>query len=251
MKIKTVIVLLYLTIILPMTYPQEHIETLMISTSYQNLLSNENGTGMLDRILIEAFRRMGIKAEIVYNPTERSLVDVNAGLLDGEINRIKGMETSFPNLVRVPEPNMVMRFVAFAKHDFPINGWESIRDKYIGLVRGWKILERNTQGFPKVTRTPTEVELFRMLDKNRLDLALYSLITGYAACNELGYSSIRHLEPPLASREMFLYLHKKHAFLTDRIASSLREMKKDGTYQAIEEEALENAQLKDVPIINE
>lgn len=251
MKIKTVIVLLFLTIILPNTHPQEDTQRFVLSTSYQNLLSNAEGTGMLDRILTEAFRRIGIEAEIVYTPTERSLVDVNAGLLDGEINRIEGMEESFPNLVRVPEPNMIMHFVAFATKDIPINGWESIRNRYIGLVRGWKILERNTRGFPRVTRTPTEVELFRMLDKNRLDMALYSLITGYAACKTLGYSGIRHLEPPLASREMFLYVHKKHTALAGRIASSLREMKKDGTYRAIKTEALENAGLKEIPIIDE
>ncbi len=37
---------------------------------------------------------------------------VNAGLLDGELNRIEGMEARFPNLVRVPDPNMVAEAAA-------------------------------------------------------------------------------------------------------------------------------------------
>lgn len=210
-------------------------KTFTISTSYRNLLSNPDEAGMLDRILIEAFRRIGMKAEIVYTPTEKSLVDVNAGLLDAEINRIAGMEQNFPNLVQVPESNMTMHFVAFSNNEFVIDGWESIRDLHIGIVKGWKILENNTRGFPHVVYVPTERELFRMLSKNRIDIALYSKLTGYALLHELGYSGVRHLEPPLESREMYLYVHKQHSALAERIAGALKEMKDDGTYREIVE----------------
>jgi len=43
-----------------------------ISTSYQNLFSNAEGKGMLDRILTEAFRRIGFKVEIVYIHPQRN-----------------------------------------------------------------------------------------------------------------------------------------------------------------------------------
>ncbi len=204
-----------------------------LSTSYKNLLSNPEQNGMLDIILKEAFSRIGLEVEIVFTPTERSLVDVNAGLLDGEINRIEGMEKNYPNLVPVPEPNMTMHFVAFSTKTFEIDGWDSIRDLYIGHVSGWKILEANTAGFPHVVSTPTETELFTMLDKGRIDIALYSKLTGYATLQEMGLHGISHLEPPLASRNMYLYMHKKHANLIHAIAGALREMKEDGTYKQI------------------
>ena len=214
-------------------------EVFTISTSYNNLLSNPEQTGMLDRILHEVFLRLGMEMELVFTPTEKSLVDVNAGLLDAEMNRISGMESSFPNLVQVPEPNMTMHFVAFAKKDLPIDGWESLKDYYIGMVRGWKILENNTRDFPHVVRTPTEIELFTMLQKDRLDAALYSLLTGYAVLKDRGITGVQHIEPPLASRDMYLYVHKKHALLAGPIAEVLREMKADGTYQNIVKETTE------------
>src|SRR6056297_96296 len=204
-----------------------------ISTSYKNLLSNPERRGMLDRIMDEAFRRIGLEAEIVFTRTEKSLVDVNAGLLDGELNRVAGMEKEFPNLLRVPEPNMTMHFVAFAKQDFQIDGWESIRNLYIGFVKGWKILEQNTKGFPHRTLVPSETELFTMLHKDRLDVALYSKLTGYAALEEMNYDELFHLEPPLVSRKMYLYVHKSHAALVPKIADALRSMKDDGSYQRI------------------
>ena len=213
-------------------------EPIVISTSYNNLLSNPEQTGMLDQIIMEAFARINVPVTIAYTDTETSLIDVNAGLLDGEINRIAGIEQTYPNLVRVPEPNMIMRFVAFAGRDHAISGWDSLRNREIGLVAGWKILEENTEGFPYVTRVPTEIELFRMLALDRIDVALYSQLTGYAVLNDLGYEGIRHLEPALAEREMFLYLHARHADLAPLIADALRAMKRDGTYAAIVERCL-------------
>ncbi len=209
------------------------VETFRISTSYKSLLSTPDQTGMLDLLLKEAFRRIGLEAEIVFNPTGRSLSDVNEGLADGEMNRIEGMEKNFPNLVRVPEPNMVMDFVAFSKKDLPIDGWHSIQDLRIGIVRGWKILEENTSSFPDVTLVPTETELFNMLDKDRIDVALYDKLTGYEQIHLRGFEGMFHLEPPLASREMFLYLNREHENLVEPLAQALRSMKEDGTYDRI------------------
>jgi len=193
---------------------------------------------MLDRIIKEAFQRIEIKAEIVYTSTEKSLIDVNAGLLDGEINRIEGMELSYPNLIRIPEPNMVMNFVAFSTKSIPIQGWESIRNLYLGIVKGWKILEDKTEGFPRVVYVPSEVELFTMLHKGRIDLALYADLTGYAVLEDLGFKEIFALAPPLEMRNMYLYVHKKHRDKVELIAEGLRGMKQDGTYDALVKEYL-------------
>ncbi|MFW6380794.1 MAG: substrate-binding periplasmic protein [Spirochaetota bacterium] len=220
-------------------------EPFTISTSYQNLLSNSDKTGLLDRVFTELFDRLGVEMEIVFSPTARSLVDVNAGIIDAEANRIAGMEAEYPNLRRVPEPNMTMEFVAFAKHEHQIDGWDSIRELDIGIVRGWRILEENTSGFPYVVTVPTEVELFTMLDRGRIDIALYARLTGYSCLAEMDLEGITHLEPPLATRDMYLYVHEKHADLTDDIARVLREMKDDGTYQAIRDSVMAQYSMGD------
>jgi polar amino acid transport system substrate-binding protein len=206
---------------------------LRISTSYTTLLSTPEQTGMLDRIVKEAFLRAGSRADIVFTATERSLVAVNDGLFDGELNRIEGIEKNFPNLVRVPEPNMQMHFVAFAKRDIPINGWESLRNLRVGIVSGWKIVERNVEGFPCVTRLMDVNNLWRMLDRGRLDVVVYSKLSGYDQLHRLGLEDIRHLAPPLCVKDMFLYLHKRHEALAAPLAEALRAMKRDGTYERI------------------
>ena len=77
-----------------------------------------------------------------------------------------------------------------------------------------------------------------MLHKDRIDIALYDKLTGYVVLKNLGYGNISHLEPPLAQREMFLYVHKKHEAIMEKIAVSLKAMKLDGTYDRIKAEVL-------------
>lgn len=227
-------VCLWIFLLLPATETAGAGERLFhISTSYKSLLSTPEQTGMLDLLIKEAFRRAGLRAEIVFTPTERSMYDVDAGLLDGEINRIEGMEKNFPNLVRVPEPNMTMHFVAFSKRSYSVDGWASLQDLHVGVVGGWRILEEHTVDFPKRVLVPSETELFTMLHKDRIDIALYDKLTGYETISRLGYTEIRHLEPPLISRDMFLYMHKSHSSMVRAITEALHGMKLDGTYERI------------------
>lgn len=232
-KARSAMLIFFVLLSLPVSSALAKDKTVRVSTSYKTLLSTPEQTGMLDQIIIEAFRRIGVKAEVVFTPTERSLVQVNYGELDCELNRTEGMEQLFPNLCRVPEPNMVMHFVAFAKKPFPISGWDSLRELRVGYVSGWKILEHNTNGFPNVTHVLTPEQLFQMLEMDRIDVALYAKLTGYERIKALGYDNIRHLDPPLASKSMFLYLNKKHKDLAAPLAKALKDMKYDGTYERI------------------
>ena len=42
--------------------------------------------------------------------------------------------------------------------------------------------------------------------------------------------NIHLIEPPLDTRAMFIYLHKRHAALAPKLAEALRALKADGSY---------------------
>ena len=54
----------------------------------------------------------------------------------------------------------------------------------------------------------------------------------------MGLKNIQMRKPALASKEMFMYLHKKHVVLIPKISAALLEMKKDGSYRKIEKKYL-------------
>ncbi len=199
--------------------------------------------GFLDRVILEAMRRAGVGAEIVLLPNARAIKSADEGEYDGNLVRIAGLERLFPHLIPVPETIMDMVFVAFAAPGLTVHedGWEIVRDRNVVLIRGWKLYEEGVLAYrPRTALTVTEPDqLFRMLHAGRADLALYELWSGRYLLKQLGIDDIRAVEPPLTVREMFIYLHERHAALAPRIAAALRGMKQDGSYRRLVEELLE------------
>ncbi len=75
-------------------------------------LSTPEGTGFYDLVLEEAFARAGYEIKIIQLPAERSLTNANDGITDGDYVRISGLESTYPNLIRVPEKITDFEFVA-------------------------------------------------------------------------------------------------------------------------------------------
>jgi polar amino acid transport system substrate-binding protein len=207
---------------------------MILTTSMAPPLSKNDQTGFYDQILIEAFRRAEQPVRITHLPTERSIVNANLGLTDGEFPRISGLDRIYTNLLQVPEKIVDFDFVAFTwRSDIHIKDWTSCKPYNVAIVRGWKILEANLADVKSLVKVKNQELLFSLLGKHRTDIAVYSRFEGQEMIKKLGLQSVRVLQPPLATREMFLYLNKKHLPLIPAIAKQLRRMKHDGTYDRI------------------
>ncbi len=196
--------------------------------------STSDGAGVADRIIREAFRRAGVPVRVLYAPSERSLVNVNEGIVDGEYLRISGLQSKYPNLVMVPEPICEYEFTAFARNrGIRIGGWESLRPYNVGFITGWKILEENVAGVKSLTKVKDDDALFEVLRSDRADLIIFERLQGEAYLKRTGEKGIISLKPPLARRKMYLYLNRRNAPLVSKLADALRQMKQDGTTRRI------------------
>jgi polar amino acid transport system substrate-binding protein len=183
----------------------------------------------------EAFRRAGLEFKLVSLPSERSLNAANLGEVDGEGLRVAGLSAQYPNLVQVPERFLGVSFVAFAK-DASIRldqGWDSLKPYSVAHIIGWKMFEANASTARVVNKVDRPEQMFRMLEGDRVQLALYTRADGQALVRSLGLRDIVALSPALKDVDMYLYLHRRHEALASRVAQALREMKADGSYQRL------------------
>ena len=195
-----------------------------------------DGSGFLDAIAGEAFRRAGVKLKLVKLPAERALINANLGIGDGDLSRIAGLETLYPNLVSVPEKLVDLTFAAFGKDAMLPARWEVIRARSVGHIKGWKIYEQPLKGAANVVEADDAQQLFRLLNLNRIDVALYERWFGLALLRQQGIKDVHTLEPALANKEMFIYLHQRHAALVPKLAAALRAIKAEGLYQRLYQE---------------
>lgn len=149
------------------------------------------------------------------------------------------MEKIYPNLIRVPEEIIDWKFVVFSKRNINTNkGWNSLKPYVTSFITGWKIYENNVPKDVKISKVRNSDRLFNLLSNNRTDVVLYELLQGLEHIKKNNYKNIKTSYPPLAHEKMFIYLHKKHAHLVPKLAQSLKEMKKDGSYERLYQKIL-------------
>lgn len=197
--------------------------------------------GFIDRLVSEAFRQLGYTVVITPLPAKRALQETNTGNLDADLVRVQEIPHSFTNLRTVPEKLIDFDFMVFTRHArLTPQGWDSLKAYEVGIISGWKILERQLKGSRTLTLADDTRQLMRLLAQDRVDLVVSERWQGLQAIQDLGLSDVHMLEPPVKSREMFLMLHKRHAALIPRLTKTLRKMKQDGRYQHLFSETLEH-----------
>ncbi|MCC7310648.1 MAG: transporter substrate-binding domain-containing protein [Sulfuritalea sp.] len=214
-------------------------DTLVLNTGVRAPYTQPDRSGFLDRLVAEVFRRIGMKAEVqVYEASERAMQNANGGIDDGIAMRIKGLEAQYPNLIRVPEKVIDNDFVAYSrKHNFPTRNWDALAYYHVAHIIGWKVFENALGERKDVTRVRNVEQLFELLRQDRADVILYERWQGLWWSRQMALEA-RLLEPPLASQEMFIYLHRKHEPLVGKVATTLAAMKKDGSYKRLFDETL-------------
>lgn len=206
---------------------------LVLNDTNQAPLTTADGAGFLDVVAGEAFRRVGVRLHLVRLPAERGLINANAGIDDGDLTRIAGLEAAYPNLVRVPEKLMDWEFTAFGKQASLPATWDGLRGRAVGHIRGWKIYEQQFADAPLVLNAEDATQLFQQLELGRIDVALYERWQGLTLLRGLRMAGVHALAPPLATRPMYIYLHKRHAALVPGLAQALRAIKAEGLYDRL------------------
>ncbi|MBX2833215.1 MAG: hypothetical protein KTR23_18980 [Rhodospirillales bacterium] len=162
------------------------VPTLSFSASVKMPFSNDENTGFEDRILSELFCRLGYKVRVHFVEAERALHELSAGSDDGALGRVHGVTASYPGILEIPEQAFVREFVTYTKPGVELEqGWSGLDGKIIGYVRGWKIVENNVPDGAQKIVVPTGRQLFKMLDKGRIDVAIFNKWGGLAGTEKL------------------------------------------------------------------
>lgn len=203
------------------------------------LLEPDPATTVAERVMREAYRRLGLGLEVLSLPGERSLLSANSGEHDAELYRKAGIEQAYPNLLMVPVPLQTYEIVAFSKAvaPFVLKGWESLRPYRLGYVKGIKIIEERTAGMQTET-VATMLQAFTKLELGRTDLVLANRVSGLATLRAHRFPGVSALAPPLASFPVFHYLHRRHRELLGPLTAVLREMERERFISRVQDDVL-------------
>jgi ABC-type amino acid transport substrate-binding protein len=181
-------------------------------------------------MLRAVYARLNIKLEFADVPGKRALALSSAGELDGEIQRIGTLSKEYPTLLRVSPPiNYIEPSVFTSRLHFDVQGWDSIKDYSIGIVRGVGSSEAGTRGMAHVTQTASLENLIQMLDADRFDVIVSDLFSGLVAVRKLNLQArVYALSPPLERIYIYHYLNERHRDLVPRVGKVIEELDASG-----------------------
>ncbi len=190
-----------------------------------------------ERVLKEAYGRLGIDIRVSGEPAQRAIHNANSGVSDGELYRIKDVHLKYKNLMMVPVSVGVMEGMGItAQSDLSLRGWHELADQLVCIRNGVKFAEKGI-GDLKATVVNSNSQLFDMLGKQRCNVIIIARLTSiplvldFAKRNKVSlYQSVLQVYP------LYHYLHKKHARLVPLLTEVLQDMKAEGRMKAIREE---------------
>jgi polar amino acid transport system substrate-binding protein len=204
-------------------------------------------------ILRFVYARLGIAIELVDLPAGRALTLSNSGILDGEIQRVAGITRNFPALIQVMTPINYIEPAAFSKRlNFTPQGWASLKDYDIGIVRGVGSSEAGTKDMARVQASNGLDTLIAMLDADRVDLIVTDLLSGRVQLRRMKLTERIHpLLPPLERIPVYHYLHQRHEALVERVDTVIRCLDSSGDLArlraALVKQVLDEASLASPP----
>jgi hypothetical protein len=151
----------------------------------------------------------------------------SAGDVDGEIQRVAAVAQQYPTLLQLkPAINYIEPAVFTTGLEFAVDGWNSIKEYEVGIMRGIGSSEAGASGMSKVQRATSLEEFVRMLDRGRFDLLVTDLFSEIR--RERLDSHVRPLLPPLERIHIYHYLHERHRALVPQVEAVLGEMADSG-----------------------
>lgn len=193
-------------------------------------IAYNEATAPLVPLVKAVYAELGMAPVFELLPSERALVEVNAGRYDADLVRVEGVEKMFPNLVRSEEFIRRTELYAYARRGAgtAFKTVDELARHRLGFTRGSKLAGEFLQARGWQAAEANSVDsLFKMLALGRFDIALVTstqLLPQNAALRE----GAERAGPVLMTSYSYHLLNRKHQDLVPRFDAVLRAMRADG-----------------------
>ncbi|MDF1882202.1 transporter substrate-binding domain-containing protein [Sulfurimonas sp. MAG313] len=184
-------------------------------------------------VLQRAYKRAGLEVDFKVMSFSDALISSNSGHTDGEVSRVEKIVQSYPNLIKVPIAINYIEAAAFSKDKtMKIKNWNDLKAYKIGLVKGVKFIEKKTHGFDKLVAASYN-EVFSLLDKDKIDIVVVPKLIGIYKIFKHNHQHIDVINSSLMRLDLYHFVHKKNAYLIDKLVPVLEKMKESGEIKYI------------------
>ncbi|BFM17526.1 hypothetical protein R50073_37090 [Maricurvus nonylphenolicus] len=176
-----------------------------------------------------ALAREGHELELLYLPRMRSLSQANRGVLDGDLARTIDVSSLAENLVKVPTPLCHTSYYLYAPvHSTTTNHWADFQNPkpvmLSDMLVATELWPESLLSFEPL-KLPDTSQALRAIEKGQANILLLPEgILEILTSNKPTIQFIK-LHPVIAHRDAFLWLHKRHAVLAEKLGQHIQNIK--------------------------
>lgn len=177
-------------------------------------------------VLPKIYQKLGIKVSIASLPARKAENELSLGFNDGEVLRIHSYGNNNERVVRVPTPYYKVHTMVFThkNDDIVVNDIDALKNYRVAVVKGVKHTDTLTQFAGSVVVLQNSNQILKLLDQGKVDIALTNTIDGMVTIQKLGLKNVEAALTPLATEELYHYMHKSHADMVPKVDKVIRDM---------------------------
>ncbi|MEP4545255.1 MAG: transporter substrate-binding domain-containing protein [Saccharospirillum sp.] len=183
-------------------------------------------------LFTEVYEQLGQAVTFVEIPTARESRMIAAGNIDAVSAQIDGHQLRNPDLIQVPVPLTQIYITAFVKGEpttrEALLSRETVRLGRLRSLTFGLTWPENVQ-WVEVNQTR---QLIQLLNQGRIDAAISPELSAQYFVVEMGLSDIHRLKTPLASINVYHYIHRDNQHLLPDLTRILLQMEQDGSLLA-------------------
>lgn len=187
------------------------------------------------RFFTEAFRRLGLDFAYEVYPKKRCSVMVDKGILDGVPTGPVNLNETYPNMIRVEEPVLRIKYCAYAtKTKIRLYGWESLKGSpyRVEAILGFSSPEKKLPQVVKpeqLSYVNTVAQGLNKLRTERTDIFIHIYYHVQYALNTPQFQDEGIVEVGVMQESVsFPFLHRRHADLAPKLANVMKQMQAAG-----------------------
>lgn len=195
--------------------------------------------GFMTEIVVEAFDRAGYGTDVSFLPWKRAFEGTRDGKYDALFTMWYRKEREEHFIFSDPLPSNELVFLVRAGEDGTFDGYDGLKGKTIGVVRGYAAPPGFEEAKLKVSEARDDEENLRKLLRGRVDMALTDRIVAQHIINTKmadDAEGFGWMEPPVHVDVQYMVVPKAidgSAELMGAFNASLAEMTEDGTLKTI------------------
>lgn len=208
-----------------------------INIGFSGVEPDNRSFRVAQRVVAEVGRRMQREITLLSLPAKRATAMLRRGEIHAEVSRVADYKRRVKNAIQLkPIISTLPLYVYSNKHQFTVDGWQSLAPYTALTIRGWVFVNQNlAKHNVRTIEADSPKQALHLLQASRADILILSRIDAEGALKALHYNhpQLKRLSAPVALQNSYTFFSGHYPAIAAVYEKHLLDIINEGLLAAI------------------